>query len=972
LNRHYEKERDYSSLKELLRKRADTSSGAEAAALHLRVAQLCQTQLGDASQARTHFELALQHDPTSQDAWLGLERVLVEQKQIQPLLELLTRRLSVAETPRERVDLLLRCAKLYEEELLQPQRAAESLSQVLVIDPLHAHAKEALIVNHLRTAEQRRAAGEIEQAAELFRQVLDLDAENLAALKGLSSIELKRGTWDGAVALLEKQVALTPDDETKASLLVEIGALKYQQLHDLVGARSATERALQIKPTLVGALTQAGDIAYDQDRLRDATQHYQQAIAQLHNLPTEVATRVLRRQVDSLDRLGSPSTAVDLLDPLLELAPDDPAVLSIAARLLFAHGTPAKAVDVHERLLREHRDAVPSDELALLTLHLGQSHQRTGNPSAALVHLEEAADLSPSTKEPIEALVLAYSELDDWNGVLKCKQRLLDLSDGAARAELLAEMAIITSDKLSDKPTAIRSLVAALEDKPDDRKLLTRLMALYSDGKDWSKLVEVISRLEALAENPEQKTKYLMTSAMVCQRELSDNERALAFYDRVLTLDPNHTKAADESLSLARALGKLDTVERLLSERLQRAQQTNSHGDLLAVFLQLGSLYKDDLHRSEAAVDAFEAAQTLDPQNDACLKALDELYGVDLDRYRDKAILLHTSQLHHNPFTPEPYQQLRRLYTGLRRADPAWCLCRTLNALSLSSPEEDQFYDRLRSEEAVAMENPLAPEDWQLLMHADADPLVTAIFSVIEPVVLATRATPITSLGYDPEAALDPAASEDPALQVLPYVAGALDSALPQIFANPSLAEPMTLLATDPPAVVLGAPFLEPSAPTQSLVFMAGQTLCGLLPGLRLRQFLSSGTGFKSWLLAAIRLNAPTFAIPTELVGPVGEAHAALRELLPPQARDELAHLIAKLLSDPGALDVKKWQIAVDCSADRAGFLLANDLRTAIDAIRGPTTELTSAQAARIKELVLFSVDEHYFTLRERLGVAIG
>jgi hypothetical protein len=290
--------------------------------------------------------------------------------------------------------------------------------------------------------------------------------------------------------------------------------------------------------------------------------------------------------------------------------------------------------------------------------------------------------------------------------------------------------------------------------------------------------------------------------------------------------------------------------------------------------------------------------------------------------------------------------------------------------LSLSSAEEDQFYERLHSDEAVALEAPLAQDDWQLLLHPDTDPLLTAIFSILEPVVLPLRAAPVQSLGYEPENAIDVEGSEHPGAQALLYVAGALNQPLPLSFHDNTRSEPLTLLATEPPAVVMGAPFIDLNTPTQGLVFASARAFCGLLPGLRLRHLLS-GTGFKSWLLAAIRLNTPAFPIPTELVGPVDEAHAALREALPPQGRDELSRLIARLLQNPSALDVKQWQIGVDFSADRLGLLLANDLRTAIEAIRAGSTELTPMQASRIKELVLFSVDERYFELRNRLRIAI-
>ena len=55
--------------------------------------------------------------------------------------------------------------------------------------------------------------------------------------------------------------------------------------------------------------------------------------------------------------------------------------------------------------------------------------------------------------------------------------------------------------------------MAALEERPDDRKLLTKLMQLYSEEKDWAKLVEVVLRLADFVEDPKQRAKYMHTAA---------------------------------------------------------------------------------------------------------------------------------------------------------------------------------------------------------------------------------------------------------------------------------------------------------------------------------------------------------------------------------------------------------------------------------------------------------------------------
>jgi hypothetical protein len=90
------------------------------------------------------------------------------------------------------------------------------------------------------------------------------------------------------------------------------------------------------------------------------------------------------------------------------------------------------------------------------------------------------------------------------------------------------------------------------------------------------------------------------------------------------------------------------------------------------------------------------------------------------------------------------------------------------------------------------------------------------------------------------------------------------------------------------------------------------------------------------------------------------------------QARDQLTRVVAKLIQSGTALDLKRWVAGVDLTADRAGFLLAHDLETAVAVIRA-SDDASSALPTedRVQELVLFSVSEPYFRLRERLGISV-
>ncbi|MCL2825180.1 MAG: hypothetical protein FWD57_14415, partial [Polyangiaceae bacterium] len=157
----------------------------------------------------------------------------------------------------------------------------------------------------------------------------------------------------------------------------------------------------------------------------------------------------------------------------------------------------------------------------------------------------------------------------------------------------------------------------------------------------------------------------------------------------------------------------------------------------------------------------------------------------------------------------------------------------------------------------------------------------------------------------------------------------------------------------------------------QEAAFLVGRHLYYYQPGLYIRRLISTGTGLKAWVFAAIKLVTPQFPISAELEGPVAENLNAINTHIQGPARDLLTSLVPKLLAS-GALNLKKWVAGVDLTADRAGLLVAHDLATATNVIRADTDDLVSmTQPERIRELMLYSISEQYLGIRQHLGIAV-
>ena len=128
---------------------------------------------------------------------------------------------------------------------------------------------------------------------------------------------------------------------------------------------------------------------------------------------------------------------------------------------------------------------------------------------------------------------------------------------------------------------------------------------------------------------------------------------------------------------------------------------------------------------------------------------------------------------------------------------------------------------------------------------------------------------------------------------------------------------------------------------------------------------MNHGLAGRAW-----RFPAPAFPVPSKLQGRVDKNVEAIKAHLDRSAQDKVRSLVQKLLSAAPELDMKKWIAAVDLTADRVGFVMANDLELAAAVIKA-SPEGPLPLKERLKELHLYSASSAYMQLREKIGVAI-
>lgn len=957
----------------------------------------------DHEKAEDCFAQIIEIEPGHEGANVALSNIYRKLQRFDDLAATLERHGLGAEDEQRKIDRLLQAAKVLMVDVGAPERALSIVERVTAIDETHTDALELLSRLQAQTGDAAKAleatdrlaeaerdpskkadlyvrAGKIledkgdkDGAIQRYKLALESQRDNSKAAQALRAIYEGRGDAHGAAELVLREIEVTDGPITQAKLYAELGELQRDRLEDAVKARASFEKALELDSTCTPAARGLGDMAFAKKDYEEAARHYEPLLARTSDMPADMARDVSVQCGDAFRELEQYDKAQRAYLNAKAFASDDREVLERVAEVTFDMGAPDEAAELYRDVIKQFGKDLVGQEKGRVLWRFGESLRQAGDQGAAKMHLNEAADLMPDDPAPLRSLKELYASQGKWEEVVRTLRRRMEAAPDDERYDLLVEAGDVLLEKIGDKSKASKSYVQALELRADDRNLLTKLMAVYSQSKDWSRLVEVILRIAELVNDPLQLAKYYHTAAAICHFELNRLDEAADYYEQALEHEPGMLKSFDGLVTALNAQSDWDRLEEVYRERLKGLADDAPAKDRAHLHDQLGELLLHRLERRGDATEAFEAAQKLDPGNRQRAEQLAGIYSAEPKRYFAKAVKVHGDLLALNPYRIESYQALRKLYTEAKKPDESWCTCMALTVLKSAEPDEEKFYKTHRSKDPAAATTAFTSEMWgRHIVHPSQDPLLTDIFASITPAVIAARTQSLSAFGVSAGDKRDAANDEADLARTLVYAAGVTGIALPDVYYRTKDAGGLSFLFTDPPSIGLGKGALA-GGPGKALAFVAGRHLSYLHHGHYLRMLVPTGSGLRAWLLAAIKTAVAQFPIPKNLASDVNQNLQILSTGLAGPAKDRLKSHVNKLLAAAPELDLKKWVAAVDLTADRVGFILANDLEIATAIVRAsPDASAGLPQKERLKELHLYCVSDEYLSLRHKLGISIG
>ncbi|MCX5745560.1 MAG: tetratricopeptide repeat protein, partial [Proteobacteria bacterium] len=416
------------------------------------------------------------------------------------------RRLALAQTTAERIEIHTEMAKLAEGKRASVDDAIAAWFQVLDLDSSYANAYAELerllggasrwhdVVDLLERRAELAAAqndgvaelailaraadiweGKLDNpdaAGEILEKILARDPSSVAALTRLSKILERAGDWEKCKSTLEQALKLSPSGRDAADLFFRLAEVARVGDADPATAMQHLTHALQHDPTHAASIAALEKLARERGDHVVLADMLRRRVSTLATAGERVAVYV---EIADLERKAQrPEAALEALARAAQDAPADPRVLGPLADLYFATNRLDEAAPIYDKLAEDAKANRRMKDVARFRQRQGGILEARGDRPGALVAYEEALRVNPTDVVTMSGLGRLYFAVEDWEKARKIYQSLvlqnIDADAGITKADVYWALGTIHV-KLGQAPKAKSMFQRGLELEPQNQRL---------------------------------------------------------------------------------------------------------------------------------------------------------------------------------------------------------------------------------------------------------------------------------------------------------------------------------------------------------------------------------------------------------------------------------------------------------------------------------------------------------------------
>jgi tetratricopeptide (TPR) repeat protein len=650
----------------------------------LRIADLARTELADRELARDYYIQALDIRGDDRRALIALESLYEEAGDATALLDIIRRRVDVAEGDEERKQLLFRQARLCSDVLEDDDGAIGVYETVLDIDldPAAVEALEKLYMGADRPSDlialyERQLEAEPENKAELrvkiarvadgnlndsmrafeeLGEALSEDAQNEAAIGELERLleeakdpehraraaemlepfYLGRADWKRVKVTIAARLDSSQDPDKRRELLRRLALLQEEQEEDFAAALETTAKLLHEDITDQDTWRQLES----QARVASAEKRLAEIFAaELDEIMTdeEATAKLARRTGEIFASLGDIQKALVYYRRALAFEPESTELFEAIDKLLIQAGRSRDRVELYRGAL-DHRFE-PKDRLDILHTIADLERKALEDPDKAIDTYCAALDVDETDEVALDALTELYRDRERFSDLAEL---FLRRAENEADTELSCThrlaLARLQRDEMKDVDAAIDQLEEIVRQVPTNKAAMAELegllavpdhkarvvdilLPMYEGADDWRKLIYLNAQRFDLASDDLDRVAILRETARLWEQRGSDSNRAFDAYRAAFEIDAEELGTRQDLERLAEALGAWDELAEAYEKGVEGAEGTAKR-ELLAALAAIHDEKRDDPRQ---ALEAYGRLHRLDETDPEPLEKMDFL-----------------------------------------------------------------------------------------------------------------------------------------------------------------------------------------------------------------------------------------------------------------------------------------------------------------------------------------------------------
>jgi tetratricopeptide (TPR) repeat protein len=564
-------------------KQAKDNAGRLPAAPHHAVAgELYLKYRPNTDDGESHLARAIEIDPRQKRAEQLLERLYRASHRIGDLANLYDRRVSTAANNEERA----------QAEVLAAEVALEQ--------------------------------GQEDVALERFKKALQASPAEPRALHRVIASLANEENWAELAKTYESALRVTKRGPGELAILVPLATVTWRKLDNLDQAELYFRRIRKAEPTHPALM----EFYRDYHTRRGEIPQLLALFAQTQKAEADPEKRI-RIGIEMAElaeqRPQSAEKAIDIWKGLLRMQPGLGEAVTALRRLY----TRTEKWNALLEMLKDDLEALPKDAIDekiaryLEMIPIYRDRLRLDvmvtNTFAAILALR------PDHPEALRALAERHEGHGRWADLIDVLQRQAGIAaDPAEKVRLYHRVASLWSDKLAKQQNAVGALEKILEIDPAEETARRRLREIYTRGRSWRPLLDLMRReLKLLPRR--QHPAHLKAMADIAADKLGSPREAIGAWNEVLELVPRDPSALTALAKLYEKEGRWAPLAEILGRQAAALGEETPAGCQLLE--RRGLILLDKLGAPEAAEATLAKVHAVEPENGRVLRALREIHA---------------------------------------------------------------------------------------------------------------------------------------------------------------------------------------------------------------------------------------------------------------------------------------------------------------------------------------------------------